>query len=222
LLPVPPAHRAEPDRPAAPERERPSAYERGAGRARRAVQRQIDAGFSADRIAEVQSRIIGALIPERLRPDVREEARGYRETVTAMIQAHREATEPEPTTTAEEAAQHQEEGTPVNTDAAQAGAQETKPATEWMKGARTAHELIIRQAEAGYSADHIAGKWEQALSTYDDATATDAEREWHAGAKETSADMIQTLRDMERAEAEQAQAARDAAESEPEHEAEAG
>jgi hypothetical protein len=88
------------------------------------------------------------------------------------------------------------------------------------EGARTAHELIIRQAEAGYSPDHIAGKWEGAL--YDDATATNAQREWHAGAEETAADMIQTLRDMERAEAEQAQAARDAAETEPEHEAEAG
>jgi hypothetical protein len=41
-------------------------------------------------------------------------------------------------------------------------------------------------------------------------------------AKETSADMIQTLREMERAEAEQAQAERDAAETEPDHEAEAG
>jgi hypothetical protein len=99
---------------------------------------------------------------------------------------------------------------------------ETKPATEWMKGARTAHELIIRQAEAGYSADHIAGKWEGALSTYDDVTATNAQREWYAGAKETSTDMIQTLRDIERAEAEQAQAASYAAETEPEHEAEAG
>ena len=110
----------------------------------------------------------------------------------------------------------------MSTDAAPAAALETKPATEWMKGARTAHELIIRQAEAGYPADHIAGQWEEALSSYDDTTATNAQREWHAGAKETAADMIQTLRDMERAEAEQEQAARDAAETEPEHEAEAG
>jgi hypothetical protein len=110
----------------------------------------------------------------------------------------------------------------VNTDTAPAAALETKPATEWMNGAQTAHELIIRQAEAGHSADHIAGKWDEALSTYDDATATNTQREWHAGAKETAADMIQTLREMERAEAEQAQAARDAAETEPEHEAEAG
>ena len=110
----------------------------------------------------------------------------------------------------------------MNTDTAPAALPETKPATEWMKGAQTAHDLIIRQAEAGYSAGHLAGKWEEALSTYDDATATAAEREWHAGAKQTSADMIQTLREMERAEAELAQAARDAAETEPEHEAEAG
>ena len=34
--------------------------------------------------------------------------------------------------------------------------------------------------------------------------------------------MIQTWRDMQRTEAEQAQAARDAAQTEPEHEAEAG
>jgi hypothetical protein len=113
-------------------------------------------------------------------------------------------------------------GIEVGTNTALAVPPETKPATEWVKGAQTAHDLIIRQAEAGYSADHIAGKWEEALSTYDDATATAAERAWHAGAKETSADMIQTLREMERAEAEQAQAARDAAGTEPEHEAEAG
>ena len=204
----------------APRPERPPPYERGAVMARRLIEQQIAAGFSADRIAAVQARITSGLRPERMKPEACEEAQGYRETVAAMIQAHREATTPQPT--AEEAAQHQEERTPVNTDAGPAAPLETKPATEWMKGARTAHQLIIRQAEAGYSADQIAGKWEGALSTYDDATATDAEREWHAGAKETSADMIQTLRDMERAEAEQEQAARDAAETEPEHEAEAG
>jgi len=206
----------------APRPERPPPYERGAVMARRLIEQQIAAGFSADRIAAVQARITSGLHSERMKPEACEEAQGYRETVAAMIQAHREATTPQPTATAAEGVQHQEEGTPVSTDTAPAPALETKPATEWMKGARTAHQLIIRQAEAGYSADQIAGKWEGALSTYDDATATDAEREWHAGAKETSADMIQTLRDMERAEAEQAQAAREAAESEPEHEAEAG
>jgi hypothetical protein len=195
---------------------------RGAAMARRLIEQQIAAGFSADRMAQVHVHITRGQLLVRMKPEACEEAQGYRETAAAMIQAHREATTPQPTTTAEEAGQHQEEGTPVSTDAAPAAALETKPATEWMKGAWTAHQLIIRQAEAGYSADHIAGKWEEALSSYDDAVATDAEREWHAGAEETAADMIQTLRDMERAEAEQAQAARDAAETEPEHEAEAG
>jgi hypothetical protein len=204
----------------APRPERPPPYERGAATARRLVEQQIAAGFCADRIAAVHARITSGLRPDRMKPEACEEAQGYRETVAAMIQAYREATTPQPT--AVEAAQHPEERAPVNTDAAPAAALETKPATEWMKGAWTAHQLIIRQAEAGYSADQIAGKWEGALSSYNDAVATDAEREWHAGAKETSADMIQTLRDMERAEAEQAQAARDAAETEPEHEAEAG
>lgn len=93
------------------------------------------------------------------------------------------------------------------------------PETEWMKGAQTAHDLIIRQIEAGQDADTIAAKWDQALASYDDATATHAEREWHAGAEETARDMIQTWRDMQRAEAEQAQAARDQRESELEAEA---
>ncbi|HEV8279589.1 MAG TPA: hypothetical protein VGQ26_28390 [Streptosporangiaceae bacterium] len=98
-------------------------------------------------------------------------------------------------------------------------APETETATEWMKGAQTAHDLIIRQIEAGQDADTIAAKWDQALASYDDATATHAEREWHAGAEETARDMIQTWRDMQRAEAEQAQAARDQRESELEAEA---
>src|SRR5689334_21386737 len=64
------------------------------------------------------------------------------------------------------------------------GTPPARPATEWMKGARTAHDLITRQVEAGHSADRIAEQWDQALATYDDATATPAQREWHAGAEE--------------------------------------
>jgi hypothetical protein len=221
MLPEP-SHRPQNPLEPAPRPERPPPYKRGAAIARRLIEQQIAAGFSADRIAQVHVRITRGQLLERMKPEACDEAQGYRETAAAMIQAHREATTPQPATTAAEAVQHQEEGTPVSTDTAPAPALETKPAAEWMKGARTAHQLIIRQAEAGYSAGHIAGKWEEALSTYDDATATDAQREWHAGAKDTAADMIQTLRDMERAEAEQAHSARDAAESEPEHEAEAG
>jgi hypothetical protein len=101
---------------------------------------------------------------------------------------------------------------------------ETNAATEWMKGAQTAHDLIARQVEAGQDADTISAKWDQALATYDDATAADPQRQWHAGAEETARDMIQTWRDMQRTEAEQAQAARDQRQGEPqpEMEAEAG
>jgi hypothetical protein len=122
-------------------------------------------------------------------------------------------------------AQHKEGTGAVSADTAQAAQRDglpARPATEWQKGAQTAHDLIIRQVEAGQDADTIAAKWDEALATYDDATATAAEREWHAGAEETARDMIQTLREMERAEAERAQATRDAVETETEHEAEAG
>ena len=77
------------------------------------------------------------------------------------------------------------------------GTPPSRPATEWMKGAATAHDLITRQVEAGHSADRIAERWDQALATYDDATATPAQREWHAGAEETARDMIQTWRDIQ-------------------------
>jgi len=203
----------------------PPAYERGAAWARRAVQRQIAAGFSAAQIAEIQERIVGAVVPERLTAESREEARGYAETATALIEAHRAAQMTQLAAPPARAAQHQEEGTALSTDASPA--LETRPATQWQKGALTAHRIITAQAEAGCSADRIAAKWEGALVTYDDATASPEEREWHRGAGETAADMIQTLRDMERAEAEQAQAGRDrrqavAAEAMPELESEAG
>ena len=101
---------------------------------------------------------------------------------------------------------------------------ETRPGTERMKGAATAHDLIVRQVEAGQDADTIAAKWDQVLATYDDATATGAQREWHAGAEETARDMIQTWREVQRAEAEQRQADCDAREAgrEAEPEPEAG
>jgi hypothetical protein len=116
-----------------------------------------------------------------------------------------------------------QEGTEMSTDTTHRPAEvETQPATEWMKGAQTAHDLIARQVEAGQDADTIAAKWDQALAIYDDVTATNAEQQWHAGAEETARDMIQTWRDMQRAEAEQAQATRDQRQGEPELEAEAG
>jgi hypothetical protein len=117
-----------------------------------------------------------------------------------------------------------QEGTEVSTHTAQDKPAEakTRQTTEWMKGAATAHDLIVRQVEAGQDADMIAAKWGEALATYDDATASDAQREWHAGAEQTARDMIQTWREVQRAEAQQRQADRDArdagrqAEAEPE------
>ena len=100
------------------------------------------------------------------------------------------------------------------------GSPPVQPATEWMKGAATAHDLITRQIEAGYSPVRIAAQWDQALAAYDDATATPAQRDWHAGAEETARDMIQTWRDIQRAEAEQALACQDAAEARRQAEAE--
>jgi hypothetical protein len=203
---------------APPKPARPPAYDRGAELARRAIQQQIDAGFSADRIAEIQGRIIAAHIPERARAEGPEEARGYRETAAAMIAAHRQATAPQGATVT--TAAEPQRGTTMSADTPP-GTLPVRPATEWMKGAKTAHDLIIRQVEAGHSADRIAERWDQALATYDDTTATPAEREWHAGAEETARDMIQTWRDTQRTEAEQA-ATSDQPKPEPELEAEAG
>jgi hypothetical protein len=81
--------------PPQPQPARPPPYERGAASARRLIQQQIDAGFSADQIAKAQARILSALIPERLRPEAREEARGYRDTAEAMIAAHAQAAKPQ-------------------------------------------------------------------------------------------------------------------------------
>ena len=165
-------------------------------------------GWSADRIAAALEYVTGPYrASTRHTEAAAEEMAAFTATVAAGIEAQRAAERAQ----AAPAAQPQKEGAEVSTDTAQDRPPEveTQPATEWVKGAQTAHDLIVRQVEAGQSADHIAGQWEGALATYDDATASGAEREWHAGAEETAADMIQTWREMERAEAEQAQADRD-------------
>jgi len=46
-----------------------------------------------------------------------------------------------------------------------------------MKGARTAHDLIVGQVQAGHNADQIAARWNEVLASYDDAAATPAHRE---------------------------------------------
>ncbi len=184
-------------------------YQRGADMAERFIRDQASAGRTAEQIAATYAFITGPWHERGHHTAAQAETfRGYSEMVTAALVQLREP----------QAAAQPREGTEMSTGTAP----ETPPvksATEWIKGARTAHDLIVRQVEAGHSPDRIAERWEQALATYDDATATPAQREWHAGAEETARDMIQTWRDIQRAEAEQAQAAKDTAEAEMEAEA---
>ena len=151
-------------------------------------------------------------------PEGDAEQGAFAEVITAALQRLRASGRAQTASAAQP-----QEGTDMSTEPAQDRSAEvkTQPATEWMKGAQTAHDLIVRQVEAGQDAEVIAAKWDQALASYDDATATGAQRQWHTGAEETARDMIQTWRDMQRTEAEQAQAARDERQGEPEPELEA-
>jgi hypothetical protein len=136
-----------------PQPARPPPYERGAARARRLVQQQVDAGFSAERIADVQARILSALVPERLRPEGREESRGYRDTVAAMIAAHAQATTPQAGIEDERGS-----GPATGTVLASASGVQAEPAntTTWLTGAlqdriarATQHAQPDLEAEAG-------------------------------------------------------------------------
>jgi hypothetical protein len=206
---------AQPSRPAGPPVPRPSPHERGARSAERFLAERE--GQDADAIRAAYEFVTGPYRENGPRtPAAAAEMAAFTSHVDAALEQLRTAEREQ----AAPAAQPQEGIPEMSTDTA-AGPQ-AQSATEWQKGAQTAHDLIIRQAEAGHGADHIAAQWEGALATYDDAKATPEQREWHAGAKETAADMVQTLREMEQAEAEQAQAGRDARQPEPELEAEAG
>ena len=67
---------------------------------------------------------------------------------------------------------------------------ETTPSSEWMNGAHAAQRIVTAQVSAG----QIEGKWAEANTAYDDATATHAQRDWHAGAMHTAGELIQTYR----------------------------
>jgi hypothetical protein len=156
----------------------------------------------------------------------------FAQVITAALERLRQSERARPVPATPTAAREEraapQEGPEVSIETTQdkSAEAETRLATEWMKGAATAHDLIVRQVQAGQDADTLAAKWDQALATYDDATATDAEREWHAGAEETARDMIQTWREVQQVEAEQRQAGRDARDAgrqtEADHELEAG
>jgi hypothetical protein len=134
------------------------------------------------------------------------EMAAFTATVTAGIAAQRQQERAQ----AAPAAQPHEGIQDVSTDAAQDRAQDAREPTEREKGAATARLIVLRQIEAGQSADQIAGRWESALAEHDPAVATAAQQAWHDGAQDEAAQLIQDWRDMEREEAEQAQANRDA------------
>jgi len=78
-----------------------------------------------------------------------------------------------------------------------------QPATEYQKGAAIAHALVLRQIDAGHSADHIAQVQVGAQGAFDDAQAnTLHQREWFAGYRDTAADIVETYKDAQLAEAE--------------------
>jgi hypothetical protein len=77
-----------------------------------------------------------------------------------------------------------------------------QPATEYQRGAATAHALVLRQIDAGHSPSHIAVIQEYAQRNFDAAAATPGQREWLKGYQATVAEIVQTYRDAERAEAE--------------------
>jgi hypothetical protein len=130
-------------------------------------------------------------------------------TVTAGIEAQRQQgrAQAAPTT------QPQEGTHEVSINTAQDRAQEAPAPTEQEKGATTARLIVLRQIEAGQSADQIADRWEGALASHDVGKATPEQQAWHDGARDEATQLIQDWRDMQREEAEQAQAARAAGEA---------
>jgi hypothetical protein len=126
-------------------------------------------------------------------------------TVTAGMQVQRSTERAQ----AAPAAQPQEGTQGVSTDTAQDRTREAREPTEREKGAATARLIVLRQIEAGQSADQIADRWEGALAEHDPATASPAQQAWHDSPRDEMAKLIQDWRHMQREEAEQAQAARD-------------
>jgi hypothetical protein len=124
-------------------------------------------------------------------------------TVTAGIQAQRATERAQPAPIAQQ----------KGTDAVSTPTQRPGPApghtAEREKGAATARLIVTRQIEAGHSAEQIADRWEAALAGHDPQTATPEQQAWHDAARDEARQLIQDWRDMQRGEAEQAQATRD-------------
>ena len=159
-------------------------------------------GWPADRLAAALAYVTG---PYRASTPhtgaAAEEMAAFTGTVTAGIKAQRATQRAQPAPTAQ-----QKGTTAMSTPTAQPA---PGPATEREKGAATARLIILRQIEAGHSAEQIADRWESALSGHDPQTATPEQQAWHDGAQDEARQLIQDWRDMQRNEAEQAQATRD-------------
>jgi hypothetical protein len=102
---------------------------------------------------------------------------------------------------------------------------ETTPSSEWMNGAHAAQRIVTAQVSAGQTPEQIEGKWAEANTAYDDAAATDAQRDWHAGAMHTAGELIETYRTARAADAAgvtRDRLPRDCGRADHEHEREAG
>jgi hypothetical protein len=163
-------------------------------------------GWSADQIAVALEYVTGPYrANERHTEQATQEMAAFTATVAAGIEAQRQQERAQ----AAPAAQPQEGVQEVSTNSASDRAPEAPGPTDREKGAATARLIVLRQIEAGQSAEQIADRWEGALATHDPDTATPGQQAWHDGAHDEAAQLIQGWRDMQREEAGQAQAARD-------------
>jgi hypothetical protein len=160
-----------------------------------------------DRIAAALEYVTGPYrANERHTARSAEEMAAFTATVAAGIEAQRQQERAQ----APPAAQPHEGTQEVSTNTAPDRAREAPAPTDREKGAATARLIVLRQIEAGQSADQIADRWEGALASHDADKATPEQQAWHDGARDEAAHLIQDWRDMQREEAEQAQATRDA------------
>jgi hypothetical protein len=161
-------------------------------------------GWPADRLAAALEYVTGPYRQNgpRNQASAREMA-AFTATVTAGIQAQRATGRAQPALIAQ-----QKGTTAVSTPISQPGPA-PEHTTDREKGAATARLIVTRQIEAGHTAEQIADRWEAALAGHDPQTATPEQQAWHDAARDEAHQLIQDWRDMQRGEAEQAQAARD-------------
>jgi hypothetical protein len=161
-------------------------------------------GWPADRLAAALEYVTGPYRQNGPRNQASaQQMAAFTATVTAGIQAQRATGRAQPAPIA------QQKGTDAVSTPTPRPGPVTGPAAEREKGAATARLIVTRQIEAGHSAEQIADRWETALAGHDPQTATPEQQAWHDAARDEARQLIQDWRDMQRGEAEQAQATRD-------------